>query len=505
MVREAIPDHIDPHGDDVLALSEAWYTRKIASRIQDAWSEPGMTESSLPATTGNLLERILACRNADGGFAWFEGMNSSPVITAVLMERFAKLRGLGFDVPDLASSAAYLDKVLFDRTLPYWCGWISYEQYLYARSFYPSVPFKAAPATKEGKERLADFKKWAKDYLVPSKVRGLSGQILGKARRVMTLRNLLASESGTELAKAWGVKFGTVSRMRKSVEADVVSLLEYAVEHRDGGWYYPNAVLPFRGLLESEAYAHSLLCDLLTAIRRDGSSEKRLDEVAEGIRLWIMVQKETQQWGDGPAYVDALTSILNGSEAVLGTKVLALSATFTKPFTALKPAGNGFTVERKFFRAVTVEEKYNDRTEDKNRNITQYQEIQPGDPVKVGEKVFVRYEIWNQENRSFVRLTAPREAAFTPVDQLSGRYGWWMQPLRINGLYSFTPQGYRNVKADRTEYYFDSYPEEKTTITEEFFVTRSGSFSAPVVEIESLYAPHYRANGGFEGVLPVQP
>ena len=499
MVREAIPDHIDPRGDDVLSLSEAWYARKIASTVSAL--DPGAGE--MPES--KLLERILACRNSDGGFAWFEGMNSSPVITAVLMERFAKLRGLGFEVPDLSSSATYLDKVLFDRSLPYWCGWISYEQYLYARSFYASVPFNVTPATKTGQERLSDFRKWAKDYLVPVKSRGLSGQILGKARRIMTLRNLLALEGGSALAKDWGVKFGTMSKMRKSVEAEVVSLLEYAVEHRDGGWYYPNAVLPFRGLLESEAYAHSLLCDLLTAVRRDGSSDTRLDTVSDGIRLWLMLQKETQQWGDSPAYVDALTSVLNGSEAVLSTKVLALSATFTKPFTGIKSAGNGFTVERKFFRAVTVEEKYNDRTEDKNRNVTEYQEIRPGDPVHVGEKIFVRYEIWNQENRSFVRLTAPREAAFTPVDQLSGHYGWWLQPLRIDGLYSFVPQGYRNVKADRTEYYFDSYPEEKTTVTEEFFVTRSGSFTAPVVEIESLYAPHYRANGGFEGVLTADP
>lgn len=66
------------------------------------------------------------------------------------------------------------------------------------------------------------------------------------------------------------------------------------------------------------------------------------------------------------------------------------------------------------------------------------------------------------------------------------------------------PHGYRNVKAEKTEYYFDSYPEENTTVSEDFFVTQSGAFVAPVVEIESLYAPHYRANGGFSGKLAVE-
>ena len=63
----------------------------------------------------------------------------------------------------------------------------------------------------------------------------------------------------------------------------------------------------------------------------------------------------------------------------------------------------------------------------------------------------------------------------------------------------FAPQGYREVRSDKTVYWFDSYPEEKSVITEEYFVTQAGVFTSPVVEIESLYAPHYRANGAYEG------
>ena len=122
----------------------------------------------------------------------------------------------------------------------------------------------------------------------------------------------------------------------------------------------------------------------------------------------------------------------------------------------------------------------------------------------MGDKIIVEYRIHNDENRSFVRLTAPREAAFRPVDQMSGYYGWWMGPLRVDGWYSFTPQGYRDVKTDRTEYMFDSYPEENTVITEEFFVTQSGTFTAPVPVIESLYAPHYRANSAYPGDVAVR-
>ena len=79
--------------------------------------------------------------------------------------------------------------------------------------------------------------------------------------------------------------------------------------------------------------------------------------------------------------------------------------------------------------------------------------------------------------------------------QLSGHYGWPFRPLRLDGSMTVTPQGYRSVLADCTQYWFDTYPEENTVISEEFFVSQSGLFHSPVPQIESLYAPHYRANG----------
>ena len=416
----------------------------------------------------SLLEQILACRNSDGGYAWFEGMHSSPVITAVVLERFAKLRDRGFDIPDTDASVKFLDSSMFGTQKPIWCGWLSDAQYMHVRAMYAGVSFDVKPVSQADKKRMTEFKKYAKNYLTPSKKdgRGLQGQILAKARRLLTLRNLAASSEGIALAKAWGIGLTAGAKLNKSIKADVVSLLEYAVEHRDGGWYYPNAVMPWRGLLESEAYAHALLCNLLN---EDSA------QVADGIRLWLMLQKETQKWDEDPAFVDAIDAILNGSKEVLDTRVLALSATYDAPFKDIKAAGNGFTIDRKFYRTVV--------------GSSEPVEIKPGDPVSVGDKIQVRYNIWNGENRSFVKLTAGREATLRPVQQLSGLSGWTL---------------YRNVKAECTEYFWEVCPEEKTTVTEEFYVTQAGSFTAPVMVIESLYAPHYRANSAFRGVLDVR-
>lgn len=523
MIRDAVPSKVEPEGKDVLSLSEAMYVRELSYSLKALTRTGSVAHDGM--SDGELFSKVFACHNADGGFAWFEGMKSSPVITAVLLERFAKMLAGGYldgtasmasdaascaDVNAVLSSAVrYMDKNQFASAgCPFWCGGISDEQYMYVRSMFSSVPFNVKlPAGKEVQERYSAFRKAAKAYLVPDEARGLNGYILAKVRRISILRNLASSKDGLALAKSWGLGFKADKKLVKSVNADIVSLLEYAVDHKSGGVYYPNLVMPFRGLLESEAYAHSMVCDLLSGYAADASvnaasfgCESHISSdnvnvsealcVADGIRLWLMLQKETQHWDSDPAFVDAVNSVMNGSPALKSTSVIVLSMSKSLDFQSVKSSGNGFSVSRRFFReTVSASGDYVRK------------EIHSGELLHVGDKIIAEYQIHNDENRSFVRLTVPREASLRPAAQLSGTYGWWMSPLRVNGWYSVVPQGYRNVKSSQTEYWFDSYPEENTTISEEFFVTQSGKFSAPVPVIESLYAPHYRANGAFGGEL----
>ena len=497
MILDAVPSKVEPDGQDVLSLTEALYVRKVAASLGSG-IETEMSDEV-------LVERINACLNADGGFGWFEGMRSSPVVTAVVLERLAKMRSAGLDFGglDLTGSVKWLDRNQFLRgsAAPAWCGRLSMEQYAFVRSMYSGVPFDISAQTGNDKSECArnfkEFKKSVKDYLVPSAKdgRGLDGQILAKARRIRTLANLVDDEDGSALASAWGLRLSAASKMGQSIAADVRSLLEYAVRHADGGWYYPNAVMPWRGLLESEAYAHAMLCDLLSSPFAEAAGASALfgasaGQVADGIRLWLMLQKETQKWGDDPAFVDAINSVLTGSDEILATKVVSLVKMYLTPFSKVKAAGNGLAVERRFYKEVRGEDGKAGRLE-----------VLPGMRLCVGDKVTAEYRLRSQENRSFVRLTAPREAAFRPVDQLSGACGRWLRPVAVDGIWSVTPQGYRNVRTDRTEYWFDVCPEETTAVTEDFFITQEGIFTAPVVTIESLYAPHYRANAAFKGTL----
>ena len=498
MLRDALPLTVEAKGKDVISQSEAMYVNLLAAGLRAAEGAP--VREYVDAAMAAALN-ILVCANADGGFGWFEGMKSSPIVTAVVLERFAGLRDrkllnvvseeLGEDALDafdeaVVSAVRYMDSVYFsDPDRPVWYGCVSLWQYLNVRSMYVGVPFDEPAARKAiGTKDYNEFRKAVKSYLVPKKnERWSDGAVLSKVRMIRVIDALMGSEQGMALANAWGVS--SDRKLRKSMKTELESLKEYAVEHPSGGIYYPNAVLPWRGLLESEAYAHAMICDLFRDLSSSAEIGEGLAELADQIRLWIMLQKETQQWNSDPGFVEALASVYDGSDAVKDTKVIVLSKRYSKPFEEIKAAGNGFKVSVAYY----VE----DAAEGEKIRL---KPVSEGDTLHVGDKVIAKYSLWSEENRSFVRLSVPRPASFRPVNQLSGWSGGWLRPLSYR-LYSISPYAYREVKADRTLYWIDVFPEENSTIEETFFVTQEGSFTSPVTEIESLYAPHYRANSSF--------
>ncbi len=240
--------------------------------------------------------------------------------------------------------------------------------------------------------------------------------------------------------------------------------------------------MPWRGLLESEAYAHSVICDLLRDLAlsdmEDEVMTRRLGQIADGIRIWIMLQKETQDWKSDSGFAEAVASVYDGAPAIADTKVIVLKKSARKPFGEILPAGNGFSMSVRYYKELPDGALV---------------ELAEGEYLEVGEKIVAKYSVWSGENRSFVRLDVPRPAAFSPVRQLSGWSGGWFRPFAA-GAFTVSPSAYREVRADRTLYWFDVFPEENSVISEEFFVTQEGVFLSAAPQIESVYAPHYRAN-----------
>ncbi len=487
MLREAVPDTVRSAAyPDAISSAEAYFTARLAHFLKG--------DSGDCAECGKLCTEMLSYQNTTGGFAWLKGGPSSPAVTAAVLEYIAvsDSKGLPAGKPELHAAAEkavkYLDSYYFsDERLSSWAGDLSLPQYLYVRSMFADLPLSAGIGRKETKA----FAKTVKQYVYGTEDDG-RGYILYKARRAMTVLNFIGSSDERDgFLQSAGLKAGRKFHTR--LEKYMASLKEYAVSHKSGGKYYPNAVLPFRGLLENELYAHSMLCRLLSDYGRDfGDSES--SEIADGIRLWIMIQKETQDWDGDPAFMLAINAVSEGSPELLSAKVLILTMKYRKPFSEIKAAGNDISVKCRYF----VE----DGSAGKDAEYEGLREISSGDTLKVGDRITAVYEIWSAENRSFVRLNAPRAASLRPENQLSGPYGYGIRSSRAaSRMFRFAPYAYREVKSDRSIWYIDVLAEEKTVITEDLVVTQSGTFSSPVTDIECLYAPHYRANDGFHPQL----
>lgn len=496
MLSQALPLVKEPGGMDVISHSEAMFVNALGGSLRlkdnpDDHMIRGYAEAAM-TSAGN----ILACSNADGGFGWVEGMSSSPVITAVVLERFAGLRDrgvlswlteeMGEDVLDdyvraLSNAVKYLDEAYFMRNeRPEWYGGLTLLQYMNVRSMYPGVAFEVAAIKKNiGSKHWREFVKEARSLLAPKQGKGWTeGAVLAKVQLISILDRLTLSDSGRALALSWGLK--NVSRMKTVVDNELVSLCEYAVGHPSGGCYYPNAVQPWRGLLESEAYAHSMICNILTR-----KAEPDMNLLSDRIRIWLMLQKETQEWNDDPGFVEALASVYDGIDKVGDTKVLMLKKRYSKPFHEVKAAGNGMSVAVRY---------YKEHPADRGGLPPGKVELKPGDALNVGDRIVAEYSLWNQENRSFVCLSVPRAALFRPAEQLSGWEGGWCSPV-MSGTYRIAPYCYREVKDDRSLYWMDLLPEEDCVLKEILLVTQEGEFVTPVAELECLYAAHYRANG----------
>ena len=448
---------------DLISLLEAMYADFIAYRLHKMDDKGHEELKPYLEAAMTYLNKMSSYRNADGGFGWLRGMPSSETVTAVVLEHLAALRDKrllddihlfygedALDVyDDMATDAVkYLDRSFFNKDHDRkHIGCLSLLQYMYVRTRFAAVPFDVKVSARPS---------WDADVA--------GGSLLDKVRLIRIYMALNASDAGKELARSWGLR--NMARLKKQMRGKVESLIEYAVPHPDGGWYYPNAVPSVRGLLGSEAYAHAMICDLLRELGEDS--------LADGICVWIMLQKETQQWSNDPGYLAALSSVYESSDAVKDTRVAKMSKRYQKPFSRIKAVGNGMKMDIGYFK------------EDVRGNR---KEVLPGDTLSVGDKVIAVYSLWSQENRSFVRVSVPRPAALSPADQLSGMIGGWARGS--SGVY---PYCYREVRSDRTIYWVDVFPEEKSSFEEEMFVMQEGKFVTPSAEMECMYSPHYRAN-----------
>ncbi|MBP5316716.1 MAG: hypothetical protein J6Y83_03325, partial [Bacteroidales bacterium] len=417
-VRKALEAPARPGNMNMIDWLNALYVNQTRKKIGESWDAD---------LTKDAVAKLLSMQHADGSFSWFPCMYGSDVLTMLYLEKIRQLERMGVGPEGLDASLSralkYLDgRIAAISDTKNW-SYISLIDYFAIRSLYMDVPMS---------EKVAGV---FRQFLTKSEKDWQTLPILAKAR----LANTLLRTKGTVYHS---------NPLDGRVDKLIASLVDYAVVNRTVGCYFPNAVMPFRGLMNSEIYAHAELQELFWKVGEAAT--------VKGLQQWLLLQKHNQAWESTMATADAVFALLSHEAEDL--KLGAVYYTYKAPMKEVKEFGNDMTVKRGFWR--------------------DGRELAEGDVLHVGDRVEVRYDIWNGENRSFVQVHAMRPACFYPVDERS--YG--------------SSYFYKEQTATGTEYYYQLLAEEDTHLVESFYVTQEGVFDKGLVEIESLYAPEYRGH-----------
>ena len=427
-VKESLPAAAKPASENAISWVNQLYINQMRNFVRQDDPAP------YQAFRDQAFAALQTFQESDGNFVWYRGMRSNTTVTRYVLEKLGQLRQVG------AITLSPQEKALVEKAVRALDKEIAGLGA--ARKDFAPFSFIARFATRSlwfdiplDEKALAVWKRCAE-------AGGEGWQDLSILEKTQLCNSMLRAAGTPYDDKRFD---GRVRQLRESLK-------DYAVENPTIGCYFPNAVMPLRGLMNSEIYAHARLMELFAAL-----GERKM---VDGIAQWLLLQKHNQAWENTVATTDAVHALVASKAKDL--RLGAVYYSYTTRLENVKASANQLSVQRAFFR--------NGRDP-----------LSDGEPLKVGDKITVVYTVNNSENRSFVQLRAMRPASFYPVDERSG-FGWW-------GFY-------REVKPAETNFYWELLPEEKTTVTEQFYVTQEGTFNTGLVEIECLYAPEYRGHTG---------
>lgn len=418
------------------------------------------------------LTSLKDLQNADGGFSWFKNCESSEYITRTVVEYFGRLKEMGyFDnnvlAADIITKAVnYLDNQVIEdlkkakEPEKLYGGYFSY---LSVRMLHNDIPMpkELAPVKTKTLESVEDS--WG-NYSIPM-----------KAEAAILLANC---------------------DKKKTAAAIVESLRQYTVKTENRGIYW-----------DVNGNKVNIAANALQAFNKVNSEDKDIDR----IRLWLLQQKETQNWGTSANACDAVYAVLTtGSSWVnserkapeikvgnikIDTKTTDCYFGYIKrsfDFGTLK--GNKLSVKRygdnpawgavycQYNAPMQEVQKQSATDIQVNKEFYLYNEAgklvgKPANAFKVGDRVQVRITVKTARDLDFVALTDDRAACFEPVDQLPV-YDW------KEGIRS-----YRETRDSTTNIFISYLPKGSYVITYDVFVNNVGTYNSGIATAQCQYAP----------------
>ncbi|MCU0960530.1 MAG: alpha-2-macroglobulin, partial [Pirellulaceae bacterium] len=436
------------------------------------------------------LRKLVESQEADGSWPWFPGGRPNDYITLYITTGFGRLRHLGADV-DVSAAVRSLTRLDAWMDEQYREIVARKEQsrnhltplvalYLYGRSFF----LADQPIAPEHQE--------ANQYF------------LGQAREHWTRLGNRQSEAHLALAlKRFGDR-QTPADILRSLKERSVSSEELGMFWRDterSWWWY-------RAPIETQA----MMIEAFDEVANDAAS-------VEACRVWLLKQKQTQDWKTTKATADAVYSLLLRGSNLLSSDALVrvkLGDVLVEPQQV--EAGTGF-YERRWVRdevqpamgrievtktdaGVSWGSVHWQYLEDMSK-VTPYEgtpltlskrlyvkeNTEKGPmlrgvdgPVSVGDELVVRVELRVDRDMEYVHLKDQRGSGVEPVNVLS-RYRYQ------DGL------AYYESTRDTASHFFIDYLPKGTYVFEySTRVVHRGQYQSGIAEIQCMYAPEFNSH-----------
>lgn len=451
----------------------------------------------------SALTRLQELQNPNGAWSWYKGMGGSLYVTTYIAELNARLAMLTGE--RLSGTAEVLQNKAF-----------SYLHQL---------------ALEEYEEVVKSKKERAKSVGVPANILqylyliAISGEQVPTANKaaydyfLSKVEELLPGSSMD--TKALVVVILDKAGRKKEAQEFVASLKEHLTRTDEQGMFFAFNENPYVwGEMKMQAHV-----DVMEALELVGGNSY----VVEEMKLWLLKQKQTQQWNSPVATADAVYALLmNGTNLldnqsdvriVIADEVVETNApagssvsglgyvkrTFTQanvvnarsikvekkspgiawgavyaqyesPISEVKQQGGELNVQKQLY----VERMVND--------VAQLQPITEKSILQVGDKVVSRLSIRVDRPMDFVQLKDQRGACFEPIGSVSG-YRW------DNGI-----GYYVDIKDASTNFFFNYLGKGVYVLEYSYRVSRAGVYETGLATMQCAYAPEYASHSGTKKV-----
>ena len=449
------------------------------SRLDELFDTPKMDKERQ-----RIVTSLKDLQMGDGGFTWFRypGCSSSYYTTSEVLELIGEIQHLGYlkdnaEVNQMLQRALnYYDKETLNsyRARKDKKDYSGFSTFVYTRSLFPTVKMSRDVQSLFDNALKQMSKDWSK---------GLS---LGE--------------------KAFFALALNRNGYQSTARAITESIRQFAITKPALGTYWDNLQVGWR-YFDKVAVTSTILQAL-------NECDPRQQEI-DNVRKWMLLMKQTNDWGSSSLAADAVYSLLStGSQwlerntpaqITIGGAPLQLDKMdehlgyFRKTIDAQPGAevcisrnGNSpawgavycqFKAPMTDIPAVSIDEL----SVSKDYSIVGTDgKLTPTTTFHVGDRVRVRTVIKCNRDLDFVTLVDERASCFEPVDKLSGYRSadrtWY----------------YHETKDSQTRLFFSDLQKGTHVITYDVYVTAQGTYSAGIASIQCQYAPQIAAHSAGE-------